>query len=216
MEIRGYAGVIPYQQDLTINFGGDGRVLKRYQDGFHVAAFMTTHSSSSKDSMLMNPIDLVGNNLETKGGGGTGTAFYMGYVTNSTSTSAGVWNFYGGKTVLVGTRGTANERVDFYGYRIANHSTALVFSNAIIRMTSDFISGTASNDTANTTLVNCDRSTTGGWTYSAGKPESTLTIDGGIYNGSSHLRVGHYGSNRSGTLVITNDVSMFRTTTMSS
>ena len=209
VEIRGYAGVIPYQQDLTINFGGDGRVLKRYQDGFHVAAFMTTHSSSSKDSMLMNPIDLVGQNLETKGGGGTGTAFYMGYVTNSTSTSAGVWNFYGGKTVLVGTRGTANPRVDFYGYRLANHSTALVFSNAIIRMSNDFISGTASNDTANTTLVNCDRSTTGGWTYSAGKPESTLTIDGGIYNGSSHLRVGHYGSNRSGTLVITNDVSIY-------
>ena len=208
VEIRGYAGVIPYQQDLTINFGGDGRVLKRYQDGFHVAAFMTTHSSSSKDSMLMNPIDLVGNNLETKGGGGTGTAFYMGYVTNSTSTSAGIWNFYGGKTVLVGTRGTANPRVDFYGYRIANHSTALVFSNAIIRMTSDFISGTASNDTANTTLVNCDRSTTGGWTYSGGKPEATLTIDGGIYNGTSNFRVGTTG-NRSGTLVITNDVSMF-------
>ena len=208
VEIRGYAGVIPYQQDLTINFGGDGRVLKRYQDGFHVAAFMTTHSSSSKDSMLMNPIDLVGQNLETKGGGGTGTAFYMGYVTNSTSTSAGIWHFYGGKTVLVGTRGTANPRVDFYGYRIANHSTALVFSNAIIRMTSDFISGTASNDTANTTLVNCDRSTTGGWTYSGGKPEATLTIDGGIYNGTSNFRVGTTG-NRSGTLVITNDVSMF-------
>ena len=219
VEIRGYAGVIPYQQDLTINFGGDGRVLtinfggdgrvlKHYQDGFHVSGFMTTHSSSSKNSMLMNPIDLVGKNLETKGGGGTGTAFYMGYVTNSTSTTAGIWNFYSGKTVLVGTRGTANPRVDFYGYRIANHSTALVFSNAIIRMSNDFISGTASNDTANTTLVNCDRSTTGGWTYSAGKPESTLTIDGGIYNGTSNFRVGTTG-NRSGTLVITNDVSMF-------
>ena len=208
VEIRGYAGVIPYQQDLTINFGGDGRVLKHYQDGFHVSGFMTTHSSSSKNSMLMNPIDLVGKNLETKGGGGTGTAFYMGYVTNSTSTTAGIWNFYGGKTVLVGTRGTANPRVDFYGYRIANHSTALVFSNAIIRMTSDFISGTASNDTANTTLVNCDRSATGGWTYSAGKPEATLTIDGGTYLGWTAMRVGYYGGDRSGTFVVTNDATV--------
>ena len=209
VELRGYAGIVPYQQDITVNLGGDGRTLKRNANGFHTGAFMLTHSGSSCNATLVNNIDLAGNNFETKGNSGTGTAFYTGYVTNSTSTSAGVWNFYGGRTVIVGTRGTANPRVDFYGYRLANHSTALVFSNAIIRTSNDFISGTASNDLAYTTLVNCDKTSAAGWTYSAGRPEATLTIDGGIFNGPSHFRVGHYGGNRSGNLVITNDASLF-------
>ncbi|MBR1588783.1 MAG: autotransporter-associated beta strand repeat-containing protein [Kiritimatiellae bacterium] len=209
VELRGYAGIVPYQQDITVNLGGDGRTLKRNANGFHTGAFMLTHSGSSCNATLVNNIDLAGNNFETKGNSGTGTAFYTGYVTNSTSTSAGVWNFYGGRTVIVGTRGTANPRVDFYGYRLANHSTALVFSNAIIRTSNDFISGTASNDLAYTTLVNCDKTSAAGWTYSAGRPEATLTIDGGIFNGPSHFRVGHYGGNRSGNLVITNDATVF-------
>ena len=48
-------------------------------------------------------------------------------------------------------------------------------------MSNDFINGSKSTELAYTTLVNCDRSTTGGWAYSAGTPEATLTIDGGTY-----------------------------------
>ena len=209
IELRYYAGIIPYQQDITVNLGGDGRTVKRNADGFNVTALMLTHGSSSCNATFVNNIDLAGSNFETKGSSSTGTAFYTGYITNSTSKTAGIWNFYTGKAVLVGTRGTANPRVDFYGYRICNHSTTLIISNATIRMTSDFINGNASNELAYTTLVNCDRSTTGGWTYSAGKPEATLTIDGGTYLALSHLRIGHYGGGRSGTLIITNDATVF-------
>ena len=208
IELRYYAGIVPYQQDLTVNLGGDGRTVTRNANGFNVTALMLTHSSSSCNSTFVNNIDLAGNNFETKGSSSTGTAFYTGYVTNSTSTTAGVWNFYTGKAVLVGTRGTTNPRVDFYGYRLVNHSATLIISNATIRMSNDFINGNTSNELAYTTLVNCDRSTTGGWTYSAGKPEATLTIDGGTYLGSSNIRVGHYGGGRSGTLIITNDATV--------
>ena len=208
IELRYYAGIVPYQQDLTVNLGGDGRTVKRNANGFNVTALMLTHSSSSCNSTFVNNVDLAGNNFETKGSSSTGTAFYTGYVTNSTSTTAGVWNFYTGKAVLVGTRGTANPRVDFYGYRLCNHSATLIISNAIIRMSNDFINGSKSTELAYTTLVNCDRSTTGGWTYSAGTPEATLTIDGGTYLGSSAMRVGHYGGDRSGTFVITNDATV--------
>ena len=209
IELHYYAGIVPYQQDLTVNLGGDGRLLRRNANGFYVTALMLTHDSSSCNSTFVNSIDLAGNNFESKGVDNAGTAFYTGYITNSTSTTAGIWNLYAGKVVLVGTRGTANERVDFYGYQLRNHTANLIISNATLRMISDLMNGTGSNDTGNTTLVNCDRSATGGWTYAAGKADGTLTIDGGTYNGPSHFRVGHYQSNREGTLVVTNDASIF-------
>ena len=164
VELYGYSGVIPFRQDLTVNFGGDGRTVTRGVNGFNTTSFWLTHDSSTNSTTFLNNIDFAGLNLESKGSG-SGTAFYTGYITNSTSTSAGVWNFWGGKQVLVGTRGTANERVDFFGYRISNNAATLIFSNAVIRTSNDFIGGSAYNHLCHTTLVNCDKNSTGGWDY---------------------------------------------------
>ena len=138
VELYGYSGVIPFRQDLTVNFGGDGRTVTRGVNGFNTTSFWLTHDSSTNSTTFLNNIDFAGLNLESKGSG-SGTAFYTGYITNSTSTSAGVWNFWGGKQVLVGTRGTANERVDFFGYRISNNAATLIFSNAVTTLISTVI-----------------------------------------------------------------------------
>ena len=208
VEMHGYSGIVPFQHDLTVNIGGDGRMVTRGQNGFGASSFMLTHSSSTNNATFVNPIDFAGNNLESKNGGGSATAFYTGYVTNS-SPSAGVWNFWGGKQVLVGTRGTANERVDFYGYRICNHASTVIFSNATIRTTNDFIGGNENNQLCHTTLVNCDKQSTGGWDYlGAGNTNTTFTINGGTFGRTAgYLNCG-YTSSRQGTCVVTNGATV--------
>ena len=203
---NGYAGIIPYQQDITVNFFGDGRMIKRMQDGFSLYSFVSPKDGTCNVTFVNN-IDLNGNSFESKGGG-SGKAFYTGFVTNSTPT-AGVWNFWGGKQVLVGTRGTANERVDFYGYRIANHASTVIFSNATIRTTNDFIGGNENNQLCHTTLVNCDKQSTGGWDYlGAGKTNTTFTINGGTFGRTAgYLNCG-YTSSRQGTCVVTNGATV--------
>ncbi|MBQ6339931.1 MAG: autotransporter-associated beta strand repeat-containing protein, partial [Kiritimatiellae bacterium] len=127
----------------------------------------------------------------------------------STSTSAGVWNFWGGKQVLVGTRGTANERVDFFGYCISNNAATLIFSNAVIRTSNDFIGGSAYNHLCHTTLVNCDKNSTGGWDYGgAGYTNTTFTIIGGTFARSSGNLVCGYTGSRVGTCVVTNGATV--------
>ena len=208
VELYGYSGVIPFRQDLTVNFGGDGRTVTRGVNGFNTTSFWLTHDSSTNSTTFLNNIDFAGLNLESKGSG-SGTAFYTGYITNSTSTSAGVWNFWGGKQVLVGTRGTANERVDFFGYRISNNAATLIFSNAVIRTSNDFIGGSAYNHLCHTTLVNCDKNSTGGWDYGgAGYTNTTFTIIGGTFARSSGNLVCGYTGSRVGTCVVTNGATV--------
>ncbi len=213
VELHGYAGIVPYEQDITVNLGGDGRMLTCYTGGFYANHFILSHSSSQRNATFVNGIDFAGNAFESKEIDGGGTGIYTGCITNSAASNH-AWNFYSGKTVIVGTRGTANERVDFYGYRIVNHSASLVISNATIRMYNDVINGNSSSELAYTTFVNCDRSATGGYTYSAGKAEGVLTIDGGTYTGTSNLRAGTNSGNREGTIVVTNDAAVTFSGTM--
>ena len=208
VELRGYAGIVPYQQDLVVNLGGDGRMLTRNRDGFRMGVLMLTHSSSTNNATFVNDIDFAGYSLESKNGGGNATAFYTGFITNSTPT-AGVWNFWGGKQVLVGTRGTANERVDFFGYRISNNASTLILSNATIRTSNDFIGGSANNQVCHTTLVNCDKLSTGGWDYvGAGKTNTTFTIIGGTFARTAGNLNSGYTSSRQGTCVVTNGATV--------
>ena len=202
----GYAGIVPYEQDITLNFFGDGRTLRRMADGFNLYSFLLTNSSTTRNATLVNGIDINGNDFEIKGGG-SGTAFYTGIVTNSTATSKNL-NFYGGKQVVVGTRGMAGERVDVYGYHLQNYASTLIFSNAVIRTTSDLLSGVNNSNVGRTTLVNCDRRATGGWDYAAGKAGSSMVIDGGTHTSPGHFRVGHYGGGREGTLIVTNGATV--------
>ena len=208
VELYGYSGVIPFRQDLTVNFGGDGRTVTCRVNGFNTTSFWLTHDSSTNSTTFLNNIDFAGKNLESKGSG-SGTAYYTGYITNSTPSAEGTWNFWGGKQVLVGTRGTANARVDFFGYRISNNASTLILSNAIIRTSNDFIGGSAYNHVCHTTLANCDKNSTGGWDYGgAGYTNTTFTIIGGTFARSGgHLNCGYTG-NRVGTCVVTNGATV--------
>ncbi len=203
----GYAGIVPYEQDITLNFFGDGRTLRRMADGFNVYSFLLTNGNTTRNTTVLNNIDVNGNNFEIKGGG-SGTTYYTGVITNSAGSDNSL-NFWGGKQVLVGTRGTANERVDVYGYRIYNYASTVIFSNAVIHTYNDGIFGVQTNHTARTTFVNCERRATGGWDYVAGSASSTLTIDGGTYETTGHLRVGYSdGGGRKGTCIVTNDAAL--------
>ena len=109
----------------------------------------------------------------------------------------------------MGTRGTANERVDFFGYRISNNASTLILSNAVIRTSNDFIGGSANNQVCHTTVVNSDKQSTGGWDYvGAGKTNTTFTINGGTFaRTSGNLNCG-YTSSRQGTCVVTNGAAV--------
>jgi len=203
VELYGYSGVIPFRQDLTVNFGGDGRTVTRGANGFNVTSFWLTHSSSTNSTTFVNNIDFAGKNLESKGSG-SGTAFYTGYITNSTSTTAGVWNFWGGNIVLVGSNGGRTR--DVYAYQVNNHASTLIFSNAMIEVMHDFYAGADNNQVSHTTLVNCRRiAQSTNWDFVTGAAGTTLTIDGGTFERpNAHMIVG-YTSNKKGTCTVTND-----------
>ena len=203
VELYGYSGVIPFQQDLTVNFGGDGRTVTRGANGFNTTSFWLTHSSSTNSTTFVNNIDFAGLNLESKGSG-SGTAFYTGYITNSTSTTAGVWNFWGGNIVLVGSNGGRTR--DVYGYQVNNHASTLIFSNATIEVTHDFLAGADNNQVSHTTLVNCRRyAQSANWDFISGAAGTTLVIDGGSFERPNAYMIVGYTSNRKGTCTVTND-----------
>ena len=202
VELYGYSGVIPFRQDLTVNFGGDGRTVTCRVNGFNTTSFWLTHDSSTNSTTFLNNIDFAGKNLESKGSG-SGTAFYRGCITNSSPTS-GVWNFWGGKLVLIGSNG--GRARDVYGYQVNNHASTLIFSNAAIEVTHDFIAGADNNQVSHTTLVNCRRyAQSGNWDFISGAAGTTLTIVGGSFERPNGAMICGYSENKKGTCTVTND-----------
>lgn len=190
-----YAGIVPYDRPLTIDFGGDGRKLVVGEDGF-TPTDLILNNSTACSARLVNPIDQKGmDNLTLKSGA---APLYVHHFTNSVN--QGELNFWGGSLVFDGG--------SFFRTRRASwRDGTVLFTNATIRMYNDFsVGGSDSNSgVAKVTLKDCDKKTSWGTDHVNGNAGTVLTIDGGTYLNVGGMRIGEV-AGKTGTLVLTNDV----------
>ncbi len=207
IELRGYAGIVPYEQPLTVNFHGDGRLLTRNSDGFGMIQLML--ATGTNTCTFANGMDIKGVNLAVLARDSS-TLHLTGLVSNSVHT-AGTLNLWGtGNMVFHGTRGTSAQRpADFYGYQCYNHQANVVFSNATIRAYARVVTGTETAHAPHALFYDCNVAKIKGAASSSNDlmqsgDDATCTIAGnttydtrpaGFYVGNNSLK---------GTLVITN------------
>ena len=195
ISLNRYAGIVPYDQDLTINFGGDGRKLTVGENGFTPTDLILNNSTTCK-STLVNPIDQNGaENLTIKSGS---APLYIQHFTNSVN--SGELNFWGGSLVF-------DAGSFFRTRRVSWRDGTVAFTNATIRMYNDFKVGCSDGNSglARVTLVNCDKKTSWGTDHVNGNDGTTFTIDGGTYVNVGGMRLGEI-SGKTGTLILTNNV----------
>lgn len=190
--LLGYAGIAPWDSDLTIDFGGDGRTLVNGLDGFSPTSWQLP-ATNGKNITLANDIDLNGRAFEFKPSNVNGATYVLGAVTDSSGATAGsnvtFWEY--GNIVFVGTRDSANPRtVDFLSFQFNNYSAKVSFSNATIRVTKDFYMGHNSSSSASTKFFNCDKATSEGWDFSYGGADSSTLVDGGTFHAGGRLYIG--------------------------
>lgn len=190
-----YAGIIPYDRPLTLNFGGDGRKLMVGEDGF-TPTDLILNNSAVHSVTLVNPVDQKGkDNLTLK----TASApLYVNHYTNSVK--QGELNFWGGSL-------TFGSGSFFRTYRASWRDGTVLFTNATVRMYNDFsVGGSDSNSgVAKVTLKDCDKSTSWGTDHVNGNAGTVLMLDGGTYKNVGGMRLGEV-SGKTGRLVLTNDV----------
>lgn len=190
--LLGYSGVAPWDADLVIDFGGDGRTLVKGVDGFSPQSWLLP-ATNGKNITVRNGVDLAGKAFEFKPSVKSGTTYFLGAVTDSAGATAGsdvtFWEY--GNIVFVGTRGAASPReVDFQSYQFNNYSANVTFSNATIRVTQDFYMGRHASSVPTTKFVNCDKRTTNGWDFSYGNAGASTLVDGGTFHAGAQFYIG--------------------------
>lgn len=195
VSLNRYAGIVPYDRPLILNFGGDGRKLIVGENGF-TPTDLILNNSTSYSVELLNPVDQKGKgNLTLKSGM---APLYVNHYTNSVR--QGELNFWGGSL-------TFGDRSFFRTYRASWRDGVVLFTNATIRMYNDFsVGGNDSNSgVAKVTLKDCDKSTSWGTDHVNGNAGTVLTLDGGTYKNVGGMRLGEV-TGKTGRLILTNNV----------
>ena len=203
IELKTFCGILPGDGPMTLDFFGDGRMLKLMTGG---CQFTDLVINDRKDwpVHLRNTIDLngQGRTLKTR----NAAPLYMdGGLTNTTGN--GVLYFWDGSLVFPKVAGKGT---DVFSYRLNPRSGTWLFSNAVVRTSNDIIVGNndANSGKALVTYKDCDKRSTGGWDYVNGTTGTTVTVDGGTYYSAGQLNVGYTAAGRTGTFVMTNDAQV--------
>ena len=203
IRITGWAGFRPFDADLTVNLGGDGRMLTNGQDGFSPTEFdlcwSRHHTLTFENDLALNARSFI---LKNGLMSGQKPMYLTGRITDTYPSGNGSdIKYYDGPAVFVGREG----RVDIEGLRgWLMYSGSQYFSNITFRARKDvnFGGGAA---LAVATFKDCDKWGTDSWDFINGNPGTMLTVDGGRWSSPLRFHVGYTTAGKTGTLVITND-----------
>ena len=203
IRITGWAGFRPFDADLTVNLGGDGRLLTNGVDGFTPTEFdlcwSRHHTLTFENDLSLNARSFI---LKNSLMSNQKPMYITGRITDTYPTGNGSdIKYYDGPAVFVGREG----RVDIEGLRgWLMYSGSQYFSNITFRARKDvnFGGGAA---LAVATFKDCDKWGTDSWDFLNGNPGTTLTVDGGRWSSPLRFHVGYTTAGKTGTLVITND-----------
>ena len=205
VQIDGFAGFKPYDADLTVNLGGDGRTLTNGTGGFAPKeldlGWSRSHSIAFENDLALNAKQFILKNSITSG---VQPVYFKGALTDSFPSDGAnpVFHYYDGPIVFVGREG----RTDINGIRgLVAYCGSPTFSNCVINMRKDFNVGGNFSSKVNVTLKDCDKYSYDAWDIISGAPGTTLTVDGGRWYSHYRFIMGHTTAARAGTLVLTND-----------
>ena len=203
IRITGWAGFRPFDADLTVNLGGDGRLLTNGVDGFTPTEFdlcwSRHHTLTFANDLALNARSFI---LKNSLMSNQKPMYLTGRITDTYPTGNGSdIKYYDGPAVFVGREG----RVDIEGLRgWLMYSGSQYFSNCTFRARKDINFGGGSA-LAVATFKDCDKWGTDSWDFINGSPGTTLTVDGGRWSSPLRFHVGYTTAGKTGTLVITND-----------
>ena len=203
IRITGWAGFRPFDADLTVNLGGDGRMLTNGVGGFTPTEFdlcwSRHHTLTFANDLALNARSFI---LKNSLMSDQKPMYLTGRITDTYPTGNGPdIKYYDGPAVFVGREG----RVDIEGLRgWIVYSGSQYFSNCTFRARKDVNFGGASG-LAVATFKDCDKWGTDAWDFINGNPGTTLTVDGGRWSSPLRLNIGFTTAGKTGTLVITND-----------
>ncbi|MBQ6008559.1 MAG: hypothetical protein IJL17_08465 [Kiritimatiellae bacterium] len=203
IRITGWAGFRPFDADLTVNLGGDGRLLTNGEDGFTPTEFdlcwSRHHTLTFENDLALNARSFI---LKNSLMSNQKPMYLTGRITDTYPTGNGSdIKYYDGPAVFVGREG----RVDIEGLRgWLMYSGSQYFSNITFRARKDvnFGGGAA---LAVATFKDCDKWGTDAWDFINGNPGTMLTVDGGRWSSPLRFNIGYTTAGKTGTLIITND-----------
>ena len=203
IRITGWAGFRPFDADLTVNLGGDGRLLTNGEDGFTPTEFdlcwSRHHTLTFENDLALNARSFI---LKNSLMSNQKPMYLTGRITDTYPTGNGSdIKYYDGPAVFVGREG----RVDIEGLRgWLMYSGSQYFSNITFRARKDvnFGGGAA---LAVATFKDCDKWGTDSWDFINGNPGTMLTVDGGRWSSPLRFNIGYTTAGKTGTLIITND-----------
>lgn len=203
IRITGWAGFRPFDADLTVNLGGDGRLLTNGVDGFTPTEFdlcwSRHHTLTFANDLALNARSFI---LKNGLMSNQKPMYLTGRITDTYPTGNGSdIKYYDGPAVFVGREG----RVDIEGLRgWLMYSGSQYFSNITFRARKDINFGGGAA-LAVATFKDCDKWGTDSWDFINGNPGTMLTVDGGRWSSPLRFHVGYTTAGKTGTLVITND-----------
>ena len=203
VRITGWAGFRPFDADLTVNLGGDGRLLTNGVDGFTPTEFdlcwSRHHTLTFENDLALNARSFI---LKNSLMSNQKPMYITGRITDTYPSGNGSdIKYYDGPAVFVGREG----RVDIEGLRgWLMYSGSQYFSNCTFRARKDVNFGGGSA-LAVATFKDCDKWGTDAWDFINGNPGTMLTVDGGRWSSPLRLNIGYTTAGKTGTLVITND-----------
>ena len=204
IQFDGFVGLKPYNADLTVNLGGDGRTLTRNTGGFAPReldlGWSRSYSITFENDLALNAINFI---LKNSLMSNVKPMYIKGAITDTFPTSTSTqFNFYDGPACFVGRDGRTD--IDgVSGWRFYNGSQT--FSNCTIRMRKDVQVGVNGNSTVTFVLKDCNKWSTDAWDYITCAPGSTMIVDGGVWLSPLRFGVGKQTAGKTGTLVLTND-----------
>ena len=185
---------------FMLNVGGDGNLIAWPQNGDWV--FYPNDGTFT----VKNPLDVNGKSNFTLKNNGSGDLVLEGGITNSSTSSAGVLNYWYGTVVIPPRAGGARHE----SYRFFWRAGDVLATNATIHSRDDFIVGSsdANSGLARVTLKDCVKTSGGGWDYVNGSTGTVLTVDGGRFAANGRLNIGYSYAGKTGRLVITNNAAV--------
>ena len=194
-----YAGVKGADSDLTVDFFGDGRAVKRGSAGFTITDIIIAAAPGHK-ATLVNMIDGNGGSWTLKGSS-NGPLWWTGGFTNTASANSTTF-YWNGDLILPGRPDGIPFSTKYFQARSGN----VIFTNATVNMGADFYTGMG-DGLAYVTFKDSVKTAGGGWDYIYGTTGTVLTVDNSSYQ-ASRLNVGYNKAGRTGRLVITNNATV--------
>ena len=198
MSFEKFAGIKGVDADLTIDFFGDGRAVKRGAAGFTITDILVI-PAPGHSATLVNMIDGNGGNWTLKGSS-NGPLYWPGGFTNTASANSKTF-YWTGNLIIPGRP----DGIPFSTHYFEARSGDILFTNATVNMKVDFFTGHG-DGLSRVTFKDSVKTQNSGWDYVYGYTGTVLTVDNSSYQ-ATRLNVGYTTAGRTGHLVITNDAA---------